>query len=117
MTGLAILAILATGALSFWPSSVLRPYAGFFVSNFFLALGISCLEVAANLFIPLAGPGELFEARLNLGRGSTESVQRYLPSSHRWPSSPASTNWPCSACSGATSTVALFVVSLAIVFY
>jgi fucose permease len=66
MTGLAIF---ATGALSFWPSSVLRSYAGFFISNFIIALGISCLEVAANLFIALAGPGELSEARLNFAQG------------------------------------------------
>lgn len=62
MTGLAVY---ATGAMSFWPSSVLRSYAGFIVSNFVIALGLSCLGVAANPFIALAGPGELSEARLN----------------------------------------------------
>ncbi|GFZ44322.1 LOW QUALITY PROTEIN: hypothetical protein JCM24511_02044 [Saitozyma sp. JCM 24511] len=66
MTGLAIY---ATGALSFWPSSVLRSYPGFFVSNFIIALGLSCLEVSANLFIVLAGPGQLSEARLLFAQG------------------------------------------------
>jgi fucose permease len=65
MTGLAIY---ATGAMAFWPSSVLRSYAGFFVSNFIIALGLSCVEVAANPFIALAGPGELSEARLNFAQ-------------------------------------------------
>jgi fucose permease len=67
-TFLSGLAIYATGAMSFWPSSVLRSYAGFFISNFIVALGLSCLEVAANPFIALAGPGELSEARLNFAQ-------------------------------------------------
>ncbi|RSH94150.1 hypothetical protein EHS25_003953 [Saitozyma podzolica] len=66
MTGLAIL---ATGALSFWPSSILRSYAGYFVSNFIVFFGLSCLEVAADTFIALAGPGELSEARLHFAQG------------------------------------------------
>jgi fucose permease len=68
-TFMAGLAIFATGALSFWPSSVLRSFPGFIVSNFIIALGLSCLEVAANPFIALAGPGELSEARLNFAQG------------------------------------------------
>jgi fucose permease len=66
ITGLAIYAV---GALAFWPSSVLLSYAGFVVSNFMLALGLSCLELAANLFIILAGPSELSEARFNFAQG------------------------------------------------
>jgi fucose permease len=66
MTGLAIY---ATGAMSFWPSSILRSFPGFFISNFIIAVGLSCLEVAANPFIALAGPGELSEARLNFAQG------------------------------------------------
>src|SRR4051812_23643986 len=53
MTGLAIF---ATGALSFWPSSVLRSYGGYFISNFIVFFGLACLEVAADPFIALAGP-------------------------------------------------------------
>ena len=57
------------GALSFWPSSVLLSYPGFFISNFIIACGLSCLEVAANLFITLAGPSHLSESRLNFAQG------------------------------------------------
>jgi fucose permease len=63
------LAIYAAGAMAFWPSSVLRSYASFCISNFIVGFGLSCVEVAANLFIALAGPGELSEARLNFARG------------------------------------------------
>ncbi len=49
MTGLAIY---GCRAMSFWPSSVLKSYAGFFISNFIIALGLSCLEVAANPLSP-----------------------------------------------------------------
>jgi MFS family permease len=66
MTGLAIY---AAGAMSFWPSSVLHSFPGLFISNFIIALGLSCLEVAANPFIALAGPGELSEARINFAQG------------------------------------------------
>ncbi|RSH80818.1 hypothetical protein EHS25_006987 [Saitozyma podzolica] len=68
-TFMAGLAIYAAGAMSFWPSSVLRSYPGFFISNFIIALGLACLEVAANPFIALAGPGELSEACLNFAQG------------------------------------------------
>lgn len=66
MTGLAIY---ACGAMSYWPSSVLRSYAGFFISNFMVACGLSVLEVAANPFIALAGPGRLSESRLCFSQG------------------------------------------------
>lgn len=66
MTGLAIY---ACGAMSYWPSSVLRSYAGFFISNFMVAAGLSVLEVAANPFIALAGPGRLSESRLCFSQG------------------------------------------------
>jgi len=66
MTGLAIY---ACGAMSFWPSSVLRSYAGFFISNFMIAAGLSVLEIAANPFIALAGPGRLSESRLCFSQG------------------------------------------------
>ncbi|WVQ96569.1 hypothetical protein IAU59_003674 [Kwoniella sp. CBS 9459] len=62
------LAIYSAGAMAFWPSAVLMSYAGFFISNFMVALGLSTLETAANPFIALAGPGELSEARLNFAQ-------------------------------------------------
>jgi fucose permease len=65
MTGLAIF---ATGSLAFWPSSILRSYPGFFISNFIIFFGLAVLELAADTFVALAGPGELSEARLNFAQ-------------------------------------------------
>jgi fucose permease len=66
ITGLGLFAV---GAMSFWPSSVLRSYPGFIISNVIIALGLSCLENAGNPFIALAGPGEWSESRLNFAQG------------------------------------------------
>lgn len=51
--------------------AIFRPsiLSGLLLSNFIIAMGLSCLEVAANPFIALAGPGELSEARLNFAQG------------------------------------------------
>jgi fucose permease len=65
MTGLGVYSV---GALAFWPSSVLISYAGFFISNFLIALGMALLEVSVDPFIALAGPEYLMEARLNFSR-------------------------------------------------
>lgn len=65
ITGLALSSV---GLMAFWPSAVLGSYAGFFISNFFVALGLSTIEVAANPFIALAGPGQHSEARLNFSQ-------------------------------------------------
>lgn len=65
ITGLAFYSI---GAMAFWPSAVLASYAGFFISNFLVALGLATIEVAANPFIALAGPGQYSEARLNFSQ-------------------------------------------------
>ncbi|RSH95859.1 hypothetical protein EHS25_000952 [Saitozyma podzolica] len=114
MTGLAVF---ATGALSFWPSSVLRSYAGFFVSNFILALGISCLEVAANLFIALAGPGELSEARLNFAQGLNGLGATLSPIVAQVALFAGIDQLDLFRVQWCYFTVALFVVSLAIIFY
>lgn len=66
MTGLVLY---ACGCMCFWPSSVLASFGGFIFSNILIAIGLSVLEVAANPFIALAGPGELSEARLNFSQG------------------------------------------------
>lgn len=68
-TIMAGLAIYACGAMAFWPSSVLTSFPGFVISNGMIALGLACLEVAANPFIALAGPDELMEARLCFSQG------------------------------------------------
>lgn len=68
-TFIAGLAIYSCGAMSFWPSSVLQSYPGFFISNLIVALGLSVLENAANPFVALAGPGHLSESRLCFSQG------------------------------------------------
>ncbi len=66
ITGLGIYSV---GALTFWPSSNLLSFGGFFISNLIGASGLALLEVAANPFIALAGPEGLMEARLNFSQG------------------------------------------------
>ncbi|KAK5138378.1 hypothetical protein LTR08_003439 [Meristemomyces frigidus] len=63
------LAIFACGTLIFWPAAVLTSFPAFCVTNFIVAFGLSCLEVAANPFIALCGPSEFAEVRLNLSQG------------------------------------------------
>ncbi|RSH85420.1 hypothetical protein EHS25_004816 [Saitozyma podzolica] len=115
MTGLAIY---ATGAMSFWPSSVLRSYAGFFISNFIVALGLTCVEsVAANLFIALAGPGELSEARLNFAHAIQavgSFISSFIAQKALFSAIDQEDLFRVQWCYLA---VALFVVFLAIIFY
>jgi MFS family permease len=91
ITGLAIYAV---GALAFWPSSVLLSYAGFVVSNFMLALGLSCLELAAQASYRRRASTSL--------RDSLASVSSYPRLSQKRRSFPASIRKICSACNGAT---------------
>jgi fucose permease len=114
MTGLAIF---ATGALSFWPSSVLRSYAGFVVSNFIIGLGVSCLEVASDSFIALAGPGELSEARLNFGVGMNGVGAMVAPIVAQVALFPGIDVQDLLRVQWCYFAVALFVVFLAMVFY
>ncbi|RSH89940.1 hypothetical protein EHS25_001926 [Saitozyma podzolica] len=114
MTGLAIF---ATGALSFWPSSVLRSYAGFVVSNLIIGLGISCLEVAANPFIALAGPGELSEARLNFAQGLNGVGATLSPIVVHVALFAGVDHLDLFRVQWCYFAVALFVVSLVIIFY
>ncbi|KAF2100371.1 MFS general substrate transporter [Rhizodiscina lignyota] len=62
------LAIYACGTLVFWPAAVLTSFPAFLVSNFIVGMGLSTLEVSANLFISLCGPQEYMEIRLNLSQ-------------------------------------------------
>lgn len=66
MTGLCIY---ACGVLVFWPSSVLKSFPAFLISNFIVGLGLSLLEIAANPFVALCGPPKWMELRLNLVQG------------------------------------------------
>jgi fucose permease len=66
---MAGLAVYGCGTLVFWPSAVLTSYGAFVASNFIVAYGLSCLEIAANPFIALCGPLEYAEVRLNMSQG------------------------------------------------
>ncbi|KIX08144.1 uncharacterized protein Z518_02800 [Rhinocladiella mackenziei CBS 650.93] len=63
------LCVYGCGTLVFWPSAVLTSYGAFIVSNFIVAFGLSCLEIAANPYIALCGPLEYAEVRLNFSQG------------------------------------------------
>ena len=111
------LTMYAIGAMAFWPSSVLRSYPGFFISNFLTALGLSCLEVAANPFIALAGPTHLSEARLNFSQGIQaigSVVSPILANAFFINVSSQDSLFNVQWCYLA---VALFVVGLAVIFY
>jgi len=62
------LCVYGCGTLVFWPSAVLTSYVAFIISNFIVASGLSCLEIAANPYIALCGPLEYAEVRLNLSQ-------------------------------------------------
>ena len=103
--------------MSFWPSAVLLSYPGFFISNFIIALGLSCLEVAGNPFIALAGPSHLSEARLNFSQGIQAVGSVFSPILAKKvmfrnvsQTSLFNVQWCYLA-------VSLFVVALAVVFY
>jgi fucose permease len=66
---MAGLCVYGCGTLIFWPSAVLTSYTAFVISNFIVAFGLSCLEIAANPYIALCGPLEYAEARLNFSQG------------------------------------------------
>lgn len=65
LTGLALC---ATGALLFVPASAAGTYAFFLVALFVMACGQSFLEVAANPYVTILGPGDSSERRLNLAQ-------------------------------------------------
>ena len=65
LTGLALC---AAGALLFVPASATGTYAFFLVALFVMACGQSFLEVAANPYVTMLGPGDSSERRLNLAQ-------------------------------------------------
>src|SRR5579863_2697482 len=65
LTGLALC---AAGALLFVPASAAGIYAFFLVALFVMACGQSFLEVAANPYVTILGPGDSSERRLNLAQ-------------------------------------------------
>lgn len=62
------LCIFAVGSLVFWPSAILGSFAGFVISNYIAALGLSTLEISANPFIALCGPPQRAEGRVNFAQ-------------------------------------------------
>jgi FHS family L-fucose permease-like MFS transporter len=62
------LSLCAGGALLFVPASAAGTYAFFLVALFVMACGQSFLEVAANPYVTILGPGNSSERRLNLAQ-------------------------------------------------
>ena len=116
-TMMAGLCVYGCGTLIFWPSAVLTSYAAFVISNFIVAFGLSCLEVAANPFIAMCGPLEYAEVRLNFSQGvqaigtilSPLLAQKALFTSGQ-ATALVDVQW-------AYLAIALFVIGLAVVFY
>ncbi len=65
------MALCAAGALLFVPASATGTYAFFLVALFVMACGQSFLEVAANPYVTILGPGDSSERRLNLAQSFT----------------------------------------------
>ena len=115
---MAGLSIYGCGTLVFWPSAVLTSYTAFVISNFIVAFGLSCLEIAANPYIALCGPLEYAEVRLNLSQafqavGSVVSpilASKVLFRNINAASSLVDVQW-------AYLGISMFVWALAIVFY
>lgn len=114
---MAGLCVYGCGTLVFWPSAVLTSYPAFVVSNFIVAFGLSCLEIAANPYIALCGPLEYAEARLNFSQAFQAIgtiLSPLLATKVLFPNNKASAlvnvQW-------AYLAIAFFVIALAIVFY
>lgn len=118
VTFLTGLGIFSCGAMSFWPATTLTSFAGLFVSQIIISFGLSCLEIAANAYISLAGPQHLNEARLNFAQaiqataGALSPVlsRKVLLRSVTSRSRLVDTQW-------AYLSVALFVITLGVIFF
>lgn len=118
VTFLVGLGIFSCGAMSFWPATTLTSFQGLFVSQIIISFGLSCLEIAANAYIALAGPQHLNEARLNFAQaiqataGALSPVlsRKVLLRSVTNRSRLVDTQW-------AYLSVALFVITLGVIFF
>jgi FHS family L-fucose permease-like MFS transporter len=63
------LTIASLGCLFFYPAAQLVAYSVFLFALFVLAIGICCLQVAANPYVVLLGPEHTASRRLNLTQG------------------------------------------------
>ena len=115
---MAGLCVYGCGTLVFWPSAVLTSYTAFVISNFIVAFGLSCLEVAANPYIALCGPLEYAEVRLNFSQAfqavgtvcSALLANKVMFQNITGSASLVDVQW-------AYLGIALFVYGLAVVFY
>lgn len=73
VTGLCIVSV---GCLSFYPASTFLSYYLFLASLFFIASGITLLQVAANAYVTVLGPPEKASSRISLcgGLNSTATI-------------------------------------------
>jgi FHS family L-fucose permease-like MFS transporter len=62
------LLVMALGCLGFAPAAMSGLYAGFLVALFFVAAGITLLQVAANPYIAILGPSATQHSRLTLAQ-------------------------------------------------
>lgn len=58
----------ALGAIFYWPVAVKRSYAGFVVCTFWISMGLSTLEVAANTYITVLGDPKYGALRLTFSQ-------------------------------------------------
>lgn len=115
---MAGLCVYGCGTLVFWPSAVLTSYTAFIISNFIVAFGLSCLEIAANPYIALCGPMEYAEVRLNFSQAfqavgtvcSPLLASKVLFKNVLNAPSLVNVQWTYLG-------IALFVIALAVVFY
>lgn len=62
------LVLYAAGALMFWPAAELRAFWVFLAALTVIALGLACLETAANPYVTVLGDARTAPARLNLAQ-------------------------------------------------
>jgi MFS transporter, FHS family, L-fucose permease len=58
----------ATGALLFYPATQIQEFWAFLTALFIIALGLTCLETAANPYTTVLGPPERSAQRINLAQ-------------------------------------------------
>ena len=62
------LLLYAAGALLFFPATQIREFWAFLTALFIIALGLTCLETAANPYTTVLGPPERSAQRINLAQ-------------------------------------------------
>jgi len=62
------LTMYSLGAIFYWPVAVKRSYVGFVVCTFFISMGLSTLEVAANTYIIILGDPKYGAMRLTFSQ-------------------------------------------------